>query len=162
MSSGELETPSSSPAGFCNIWTRKYHLMHSRNSLDCFSIQSDVLLFQQTSSCSTFSSQVEEFFLLKYCTPWKGPCWRSLLKTAAHGKDLCWRRCGGLSFMGGTPCWGRGRVWQVLPLKRKEQQSQCNCDPHSPAPCTVGRKKVTNSGMKLSLGRKEAWWKVSI
>lgn len=31
----------------------------------------------------------------------KGPYWRSLSRTAAHGKDLCWRSCW-RAFMGGT------------------------------------------------------------
>jgi len=61
-------------------------------------------------------------------------------KNAACGKDPCWARvpeglhpvgrthagavCGRLSPVGGTPGWSRGRVWGVLPLRRKEQQRQ--------------------------------------
>jgi len=33
--------------------------------------------------------------------------------------------CGGLPPMGGTPHRNRGRVYGVLPLRRKERQRQC-------------------------------------
>ena len=38
--------------------------------------------------------------------------WRSSWRTAAHGKDSHWRSSwGGLSPVGETPCWSKGRMW---------------------------------------------------
>ena len=45
---------------------------------------------------------------------------------------------GGLSPVGGTPRWSRGRVWGVLPLRRKERQRQCVMNwPQPPFPVAL-------------------------
>ena len=68
--------------------------------------------------------------------------------------------CGGLSPMGGTPCWSRGRVRSPAP--EEEGVAETMCDelivtpiPHPPV-LLVGRRQ-RKSGVKLSLGRREGW-----
>ena len=50
--------------------------------------------------------------LLKDCTPWKGPMLEQCASEGLHalGGTHAGEVCGGLSPMGGTPCWSRGRV----------------------------------------------------
>lgn len=47
----------------------------------------------------------------------------------------------------GSPCWSRGRVWEVQLLRRKEQQRQCvrnSPQPLSLSPCTTWKEEAEN------------------
>ena len=71
--------------------------------------------------------------------------------------------CGGLSPVGGTPWWSRGRVWVVLLLKRNEWQRQCVMNwprPPLPVPLQCLGEEVASSGVNFSPGRKQEWGKV--
>lgn len=60
---------------------------------------------------------------------------------------------GGLSPVGSTPGRSRGRLWGVLPLRRKEHRAetgQTNHSSHLLSPCTAGGEKVEKLGVKLS------------
>ena len=66
--------------------------------------------------CSPWMSTVEQ---ISTCSPWRTPCQSKLWSTAAHRKDSA-----GAVHEEGTSRWSRGRVWGVLPLRRKERQRQ--------------------------------------
>ena len=66
--------------------------------------------------------------------------------------------CEGLSPMGGTPRWSRGRVWRGR--SSREDLVRADHSPCSSSTCAAwqgGGRKVGNEGVKLSLGCREGW-----
>lgn len=50
------------------------------------------------------------------------PCGKHPRWSTSWGRTHTREVCGGLSSMRGSPHWSRGRVWGIIPLRRKEQQ----------------------------------------
>lgn len=73
--------------------------------------------------------------------------------TAPVGRTHTGEIHGGLSPVGSTPGRSRGRLWGVLPLRRKEHRAetgQTNHSSHLLSPCAAGGEKVEKLGVKLS------------
>lgn len=83
-------------------------------------------------------------FVLKYCTPQKGPMWEQLLKNCSpwegsHNGEVCRE----LSSLRGTSGRSRGLMWKVPPDEEGLSETMCDVGPQLPFPillhCWGGR-----------------------